>query len=216
MPHPALGFVLNPIEIVTLSVVFIVGAIALFRLHAFFALLLAAALVAILSAAGQAGAQRFTKAVDAVMTEFGSTAGKLGCSIALAAVIGVALMESGAADRIVRRLIALLGESFAALTLCVCSFALSGPVFVDTVFMLMLPLARALALRTGKDFVLYVMAIGAGGVIANGIVPPAPGPLFVADALRLPLGHAILAGLLFGLLPALSGLFVGRWFNDRN
>jgi GntP family gluconate:H+ symporter len=212
---PPLGVLLGPLGIVGLSILFIVFAVAVLRLHAFFSLLLAAALVSILSVAGTGGEQRFNKAIEAVMTEFGSTAGKLGCSIALAAVIGVALMESGAADKIVRRLIAVLGETRAGLALCACSFLLAGPVFVDTVFMLMLPIARALSLRTGRDFALYVMAIGAGGVVANGVIPPAPGPLFVADALKIEVGKAILAGLIFGLLPALGGLAVARWINRR-
>ncbi len=210
-----LGVWLGPLGIVGLSIVFIVVAVAVFRLHAFFSLLLAAALVALLIATGQPDSHRFSKAIDTVMTEFGVTAGKLGCSIALAAVIGVALMESGAADKIVRRLIAMLGESRAALALCGCSFLLAGPVFVDTVFMLMLPIARALALRTGRDFALYVMAIGAGGVVANGIIPPAPGPLFVAESLKLAIGNAIVTGFLFGLLPAFGGLAVAQWINRK-
>jgi GntP family gluconate:H+ symporter len=210
-----LGIWLDPLGIVGLSIVFIVVAVAVFRLHAFFSLLLAATLVALLIAPEHGGTQRFSQAIDAVMTEFGSTAGKLGCSIALAAVIGIALMESGAADKIVRRLIGVLGETRAALALCGCSFLLAGPVFVDTVFMLMLPIARALALRTGRDFALYVMAIGAGGVVANGVIPPAPGPLFVSEALKLSVGNAIIAGFVFGLLPALGGLLVAGWLNRR-
>lgn len=210
-----LGAILGPLGIVVLSIGFIVTAIAAFRLHAFFSLLLAAALVGLLTVANNPGELRFSKAIDAVMSEFGATAGKLGCSIALAAVIGIALMESGAADKIVRRLLAILGEGRAALVLCGCSFLLAGPVFVDTVFMLMLPLARALGLRTGRDYALYVMAIGAGGVVANGVIPPAPGPLFVAETLKLEIGKAILAGLVFGLAPALGGLAVSRWINRR-
>jgi len=214
VPLP-LAIIGGPLGIVGLSVIFIVATIGVTRLHAFFALILAAAFVALLTAAEQTGAQRFTKAVDGVMTDFGTTAGKLGFTIALAAVIGMSLMESGAADKVVRRLIALLGESHVALALCLCSFVLAAPVFVDTVFMLMLPLARALARRTGRDYLLYVMAIGAGAVVTNGVVPPAPGPLFVADKLKLELGHAILAGIGFGVLPAIGGLLVARWVNRR-
>lgn len=215
MPVLPLGILLSPLGIVAVSIVFIVAAITLFRLHAFFSLLIAAALVALLSAAGTASDQRFSHAIDAVMTEFGKMAGNLGCSIALAAVIGIALMQSGAADQIVRRLIAVLGESRAGLVLCACSFVLSGPVFVDTVFMLMLPIARALANRTGRDYTLYVMAIGAGAVVANGVIPPAPGPLVAATTLKLELGRAIFIGLTFGILPALCGLGLAGWFNRR-
>lgn len=210
-----LGALISPLSIVALSIVFIIVAIAVFRLHAFFALLLAGALVAMLSATGQASDQRFSQAINAVMLEFGKMAGSLGCSIALAAVIGIALMHSGAADKIVRRLIAVLGEARAGFVLCACSFILSGPVFVDTVFMLMLPLARALAMRTKRDYTLYVMAIGAGAVVANGVVPPAPGPLVAAATLKIEIGRALFAGLLFGLLPAWSGLALGRWLNRR-
>jgi gluconate:H+ symporter, GntP family len=211
-----LGMLLSPLTIVALSVVFIVIAIGWLRLHAFFSLLLAATLVGLLTVAGHDGPKRFSQAVETVMTEFGSMAGKLGGAIALAAVIGIALMESGAADKIVRRLVALLGESRAALALCGCSFLLAGPVFVDTVFMLMLPLARALAQRTGRDYVLYVMAIGAGGVVANGVIPPAPGPLTAATTLNIEIGRAIVGGMVFGLLPALGGLAIARWVSARN
>jgi GntP family gluconate:H+ symporter len=214
MPAPFIAYLPSPLGIVGLSIVVIVVAIAVLRLHAFFALMLAAVFVSLLTAAGKPAGD-FAKAIDSVMSEFGATAGKIGFAIALAAVIGNSLMESGAADKIVRRMIALLGEGRAALAMCLCGFVLAAPVFADTVFMLMLPLARALARRTGKDFVLYVCAMGAGVVVTNGIVPPAPGPLFVADKLNLSIGTAIVTGVAFGIIPALLGLATARWVNRR-
>jgi len=77
------------------------------------------------------------------------------------------------------------------------------------------PLARALSLRTGKNYMLYVLAICAGGVITHGTVPPTPGPLVVAETLKIDLGVAIIGGLLFGLLPALAGLGFAKWVNRR-
>lgn len=205
----------GPLGIVALSVVFIVVAIAGLRLNAFFALMLAAILVGVLTAAGQTGDQRFAQAIEKVMTEFGGAAGKIGFTIALAAVIGMCLMESGAADKIIRRFIAVLGEESAALALLACGFILAAPVFVDTVFMLLLPLARALSLRTGKNYLLYVLVICLGAAVTNGITPPAPGPLSVAEMLKVDLGGAIVAGFAFGLLPALAGLWLARKFNVR-
>jgi gluconate:H+ symporter, GntP family len=206
---------LGPLGIVALSVVFIVVAIAVFRLNAFFALILAATLVGLLTAAGKTGDLRFSLAIDAVMTELGAAVGKIGFTIALAAVIGMCLMESGAADKIIRRFIATLGEERAPLALLACGFILAAPVFIDTVFLLLLPLARSLSLRTGKNYLLYALATCVGGVITNGIVPPAPGPLVVAETLKLDLGLAILGGIAFGLLPAYGGLWLARWFNSR-
>src|SRR5947209_1579057 len=83
------------------SVAFIVAAIAVLRLHAFFSLITAALIVGLFTAAGQAGEGRFVKAIESVMTEFGSTTSKIGFTIAAAAVIGMCLMESGAADKII-------------------------------------------------------------------------------------------------------------------
>jgi GntP family gluconate:H+ symporter len=98
-----------------------------------------------------------------------------------------------------------LGEKRAPLALLACGFILAIPVFFDTVFFLLVPLARALALRTGKNYLLYVLAICAGGVITHGTVPPTPGPLIVAETLRVDLGLSIVGGILFGILPALCG-----------
>jgi GntP family gluconate:H+ symporter len=210
-----LAVVLGPLTVLFLSVVFIVVAIAWWRLHAFFALLFAAMFVGLLTALGQTGDGRFIKTVEAVMTEFGVAAGKIGFTIAIAAVIGVALMESGAADKIIRRFIAVLGEKRASFALLLCGFVLSIPVFFDTVFFLLVPLARALSLRTGKDYMLYVLAICAGGVITHGTVPPTPGPLVVAETLNIDLGLTIVGGILFGIFPALVGLGFARWINKR-
>jgi GntP family gluconate:H+ symporter len=215
MAFSPLALVIDPIGILALSVLFIVAAIALLRLHAFFALMMAAALVGILTAAGQHGPHRFVAAIGAATTEFGNTAGKIGFPIALAAVIGISLMESGAADKIVRRMIAIFGEKRAAYALAFSGFLLAAPVFIDTVFMLLLPLARALGLRTGKNYLLYVLAVCAGGVITSGIIPPSPGPLYVAGALKLNLGFTIVAGAIFGVLPVLGALASARWFNAR-
>jgi len=203
----------GPFGILLVSVAFIVLAIGLFRLQAFFALMLSAVLVAVLSS--PSGPHRLVDAVSSVTKAFGTTVGQIGFTLALAAVIGISLMESGSADKIVRRLIAVCGEGQVAVALMIAAFALSAPVFIDTVFMLVLPIARALSLRTGKDYMLYVLAVGAGGVITNGTVPPAPGPLFVAEALKINLFAAIVAGICFGVIPSIFAQFAARKFNRQ-
>ena len=213
---PPLALTLGPVTVLGLSIVLIVLAIAWLRIHAFFALFFAALFVGLATALGQTGPGRFAKAVESAMAEFGIAAGKIGFTIAVASVIGVALMESGAADKIIRRFIAVLGEARAAFALMACGFVLAIPVFFDTVFFLLVPLARALSLRTGKNYLLYVLAICAGGVITHGMVPPTPGPLVVAETLKLDLGVAIVGGLLFGILPALAGLGFSHWINARS
>ncbi|MGB4736706.1 MAG: hypothetical protein WBH50_00885, partial [Fuerstiella sp.] len=85
-------------------------------------------------------------------------------------------------------------------------FVLSVPVFFDTVFYLLVPLARSLYATTKKNFLLYVLAISAGGAITHTLVPPTPGPLFMADRLGVPIGLMIVVGGLVALPAAIAGI----------
>lgn len=209
-----------PLVVLAVSVVGVVVGIALLRLHPFIVLMLAAILVGLMSAQlpGVPPADGLVQAVELPMTEFGTAAGRIAFIILLASIIGMCMLESGAADRIVRRIMVVLGEQRAALALLASGFLLSIPVFFDTVFFLLVPLARALALRTGRDYMLYVMAISAGGVLTHSLVAPTPGPLLVAEALRpagVDLGVSMVGGLVAGLLPAIGALYLVRWLNRR-
>ncbi len=160
--------------------------------------------------------QRALIALKKTAKGLGTTAGGIGIVIALAAIIGQCLMESGAADKITRVLLRIFGEKRANWALLLSGYCLSIPVFFDTVFFLLVPLARAMFLRTGKNYMSYVMAICAGGVITHGIVPPTPGPLAMANELDIDLGQAILGGFLIGLPVALfGGLVLPKLFVKR-
>jgi len=153
------------------------------------------------------------KAFNWALLGFGDLVGGLGLIIALAAIIGTCMMGSGAADRVVRSLMNLFGEQRAGIVLLLSGFLLSIPVFFDTVFFLLIPLARALALRTGKNYTMYVIAMAGAGAITHSMVPPTPGPLMIADGLGMDLGVAMMAGLVASILPALLVLKMANWFN---
>jgi GntP family gluconate:H+ symporter len=209
-----------PLAVLAVSVIFVVVGIALLRFHAFVVLMLAAILVGLMSSQlpGVPPANALVQAVELPMTEFGAAAGRIAFIILLASIIGMCMLESGAADSVVRRILKVLGERRAALALLASGFFLSFPVFFDTVFFLLVPLARAFALRTGKDYMLYVMAICGGGVLTHSLVAPTPGPLLVAEALRpagVDLGVSMIAGLVAGLPPAAGVLYLNRWLNRR-
>jgi GntP family gluconate:H+ symporter len=157
---------------------------------------------------------QLTNAPNMVAQAFGRLMIGIGLSIALATIVGAALMESGAAERIVRSLIGLFGERYVALAIMVSGFILGVPVFFDTVFLLLIPLAKALHLRTGKNYLLYVMAIAAGAGMTHVLVPPTPGPIGMAESLGVDLGLTIVVGLLVGFPVALAGLAYGA-FIDR-
>jgi GntP family gluconate:H+ symporter len=81
--------------------------------------------------------------------------------------------------------------------------------------MLLLPLARVLALRTGHNYLLYILAICGAGVTTHCLLAPHPGPLAMAESLHVDLGLTILAGLVIGVLPVAVGWQFSKWINRR-
>src|SRR3989449_8415934 len=134
----------------------------------------------------------------------------VGIVIALAAITGQAMLGSGAADRIVTGFLALLGEKRGATALCSTGYILSIPVFFDTVFYLLVPLARSMYGRTNRNYLKYLLAIAAGAGATHTLVPPTPGPLAIAGTLGVDLGTMGLVGAVGALPAAAAGaLFAG-------
>ncbi|MBL6763911.1 MAG: GntP family permease [Verrucomicrobiae bacterium] len=218
---------MDPLVLLAVGLASVLGGILLLRLHPFIALILAALLVSALTP--ESGIRRFAESKKMsdketetivkqtigkrVATALGGTATKVGILIALAAIIGQCMLESGAADRIVRGFISGFGEARAGLAFALAGFLLGIPVYFDTVFFLMIPLAKSLALRTGKNYCLYILAVIAGGSISHSLVPPTPGPLLVAGELGVSMGDMIIAGFLIGGVASTAGYLYARWFN---
>lgn len=212
-----------PLAIVGICVVLIVVLITALRFHAFFALIIAAFFAGILakdlsSASMPASYQargKMWQAIELTTLEFGNVAGKIAVVIALASVIGVCMMESGAADKVVRKFLKAFGEKRAGAAMATSGYFLSIPIFFDTFFMLLLPLARALAFRTGRDYLLYLLAICCGASVTHSLCAPHPGPLAMAEALKIDLGITIIGGILIGIIPTFCSWTVAKWLNKR-
>jgi len=198
-----------PLLILLIGIVIVIGLIIFLRLNAFFALITASIIVSLL-APGE-----FSEKISRVAMAFGSTAGKIGIVIALAAVIGRCLIESGAADRIVQWFVRLFGKKNCSVSLMSSGFLLSIPVFFDTVFYLLIPLARSMHRRTKINYVLLVLAMGAGASITHSLVPPTPGPLIMADTLGIDLGFMIAIGILVAIPAAIIIMFFIRYYSRR-
>ncbi|MFN9911262.1 MAG: GntP family permease, partial [Pirellulaceae bacterium] len=134
-----------------------------------------------------------------VASDFGKSCGGIGIVIAMATIIGKCMLDSGAADRVVKAFSNVLGEKRAPQSLLGSAFLLGIPVFFDTVFYLLVPLARSFYRHSQKNYVCYLLAIAAGGAVTHTLVPPTPGPLFVAANLNVNLGLMIVVGILVGL-----------------
>tara|TARA_B110000495_G_C23032226_1_gene615138 strand:- start:350 stop:1858 length:1509 start_codon:yes stop_codon:yes gene_type:complete len=154
--------------------------------------------------------------ISRVTGAFGKACGSLGILIAMAAIIGKCLLESGGAERIIRSALGLLGEKRAPLAFTGSGFLLGTPVFFDTVFYLMIPLGKALAIRSRENYGLYIMTIVAGATMAHSLVPPTPGPLFVAVQLDVDLGLMILMGLVVGSVACATGYVYAKFVNGHD
>lgn len=201
---------LHPLVVLAIAIFVVFLLIIRLKINAFIALITAAMTVGVLSS--QVG---WGEVMPEVASAFGRVCGGIGIVIALAALIGQCLMESGAADKIVRVFVRSLGEKNASLSLMSSGYVLSVPVFFDTVFYLLVPLARAMRVRTGKNYLLFLMAISAGGAVTHSMVPPTPGPLAMADTLGIDLGVMILVGAIIGIPMSLAGLAFSYWQNGR-
>ena len=196
-----------PLAILAIGIVVVVGMIIVLRINAFIALITAAIVVSLLAPGDPA------EKIKRVAEAFGSAAGKIGIVIALAAVIGKCMMDSGSADRVVRAFLRLLGEKRASFALMGSGFVLAVPVFFDTVFYLLVPLARSLYRKTNKNYLLYLLAIAGGGAITHTLVPPTPGPLIMAEQMKIDIGVMIIVGALVAAPSALIGIALSSLIN---
>ncbi|MGB1888487.1 MAG: GntP family permease, partial [Akkermansiaceae bacterium] len=151
---------MGSIEICLVGLVVVIVSILWLRLHAFLGLLMGAFVVSILTPGVG------VEAMNRVAEGFGTGCRKIGILIALAAIIGQCLLVSGAAERIVKGLLALFGVKRAPVAFLGSGFVLGIPVFFDTVFYLMLPLVRAFSRTNPKVYLLALLSVVAGASMA--------------------------------------------------
>ena len=209
-----------PFVVLVAAMAAVILGVVVLRLHPFVALIAAALLAGVLADGLPPDAKRpdkgqLVRAVELTAEGFGRTAGGVAIVIGMATIIGMALTESGAADKVVRRFLAACGTGPAGIALAIvtATYVLSIPIFFDSMFMLMVPVAVALALRTGGHFTLYVLAICAGGTVTHALTIPHPGPIFMAENLDIDVGLSIWVGIVAGILPMLAGWVACRWLD---
>ena len=220
---------MDPILILLVGISVILISIILLKLHPFISLLLSAIVVAILTPESNLIAYFITKGLgseeamkmshksvgERIAVEFGNTCTKIGILIAMAAIIGKSMLESGAAEKIIRSMLKVLGTRNAPFGFALSSFFLTIPVFIDTVIFLMMPLAKAMALKMKKNYLLLALSVIAGAVMANSYVPPSPGPLFLASAMNVSVGLLMVCGILLGLCTISVGYVIAVYLNKK-
>lgn len=183
-----------------LSIVFIILTTTRFKLHPFLALLLAAFGYGIGS-----GRMSLADVATAVNTGFGSTIGQIGIVILAGSIIGTFLEKSGGAFALAERTIRVVGQKNVPLAMGLIGYVVSIPVFCDSGFVVLAPLAKAMSRRAGVPLAASAIALSLGLYATHTMVPPTPGPIAAAGILQADLGLVILWGLLVSLVALAAG-----------
>ncbi|HET8599153.1 MAG TPA: SLC13 family permease [Segeticoccus sp.] len=154
-----------------------------------------------------------------VVTSFidglGSTFGSVGLLIALGAMLGKLLADSGGANVIVDTIISKVGRRTLPWAMALIAGIIGLPMFFEIGVVILVPIVILVARRTGVSLMKVGIPALAGLSILHGLVPPHPGPLTAISLLHADLGYTLVFGLIIAV-PTLviSGPFLAQ-FMDR-
>ena len=178
------------------------------KLHPFFALIATSFVFAIVSGMGM------EPMLKAFADGMGGTVADIGLVIALGTVTGALLEKSGAAETMAKTILKITGKKHAALGLAITGYFVSIPVFCDSAFVLLSPIAKRLSRDTKISMTTMAISLCMGLHATHMFVPPTPGPLAVAGILSADLGQVILFGALVSipvtLVAYLASLYAGK------
>jgi GntP family gluconate:H+ symporter len=181
-----------------LAIAAVVVLIVWAKFHPFIALILGTAVLA---------AVAFVPPLDA-LTAFvdglGSTFGGVGLLIALGAMLGKLLADSGGANEIVDRIIDRVGPRTLPWAMALIAAIIGLPMFFEIGVVILVPIIILVGRRTGVSLMRIGIPALAGLSVLHGLVPPHPGPVTAIDLLGADLGYT----LVFGLIVAVPTLVV--------
>jgi GntP family gluconate:H+ symporter len=198
---------------VIIGLVFAIGLILFFvtrtKIQVFLAMIIGsvgAGLIAGLPAA---------QVLAAIKSGFGGTLGSIGIIIGFGVMMGAIFEISGAARKMALTFIKLLGKGKEEIAMAITGFIVSIPVFCDSAFVILSPLAKSLSRNTGKSVITISCSLGAALLVTHSLVPPTPGPLAIAEFFQLDLGKFIMFGLIAAVPISISGLIYAKWIGKK-
>jgi gluconate:H+ symporter, GntP family len=199
-----------PLLSAALAVALLIVLIARLRMNAFVAIVLASL------AAGVGAGVPLARIARAFQEGVGATLGFVAIVIGLGTIMGKLLAESGGAEVVARRLVALFGERRLPWAIVTIAFVVGLPVFFNVGLVLLVPIVFTLAKTTGSPLMRLAIPLTAGLSVAHGLVPPHPGPLAAIERLGADTGAVLFYSILVGIPCAIvSGPLFGRLVGDR-
>src|SRR5699024_2934168 len=153
--------------------------------------------------------------VESIKTGFGDTLASIGIVIGLGVAIGKILEVSGAAQAIAVAFLRRFGKNREPWAMTRIAAVISIPVCCDSGYVIMNPLARAIARVKTYGYATLGIALADGMVITHHFVPPTPGPLGVAGILGVSVGSVIITGLVFTVFMIPVVTLYAKWIGPR-
>ncbi|MEU4274987.1 gluconate:H+ symporter [Streptomyces tanashiensis] len=167
----------------------IVLLITKFKLHAFLALTIGS-----LALGAFAGAP-LADTIKSFSTGLGNTVAGVGVLIALGAILGKLLADSGGADQIVDTILAKTGKRAMPWAMVLIASVIGLPLFFEVGIVLLIPVVLMVARRGNYSLMRIGIPALAGLSVMHGLIPPHPGPLVAIDAVGANLGVTLALGL---------------------
>ncbi|WP_322106214.1 gluconate:H+ symporter [Paraburkholderia sp. J41] len=146
----------------------------------------------------------------------GALLGDVGIIIALGAMLGALMAESGAADRLVTTLLEHSTPRLLPWMMALVAVIIGLPLFFEVGLVMMVPIIFVMARRSQQPILRIAIPALAGMTTLHALLPPHPGPLIAVSALHADLGITLGLGLIVAL-PAvvLAGPLYGSWLSHR-
>jgi gluconate:H+ symporter, GntP family len=189
-----------------IGIALIVLLITRFKLHPFLGLTIGSLVVAAIAGLPVAAA------VASYTKGFGDTAAGVGTLIALGAMFGKLLADSGGADQIVDTIIGRSSTRTLPWAMALVGALIGLPMFFEIGLVLLMPVIFLVARRSGLSLIKVGIPALAGLSVMHGLVPPHPGPLVAIAALNANLGITLAFGVLIALpTVAIAGPLFARY-----
>lgn len=171
----------------------IVALIAMLKLHPFLALVIGSLATGVAAGVDPVGT------IGSFTTGFGATMGGVGILIALGAMYGKLLADSGGADRVVDTLVSRGTPKSLPWIMGLIGAIIGLPMFFEVGLVLLVPVVILVARRSGVALMKIAIPTLAGLAAMHGFVPPHPGPLAAIDILGANLGLTLGLGVLLAI-----------------
>lgn len=153
--------------------------------------------------------------VNSITSGFGGTLGSIGIIIGFGVMMGQIFEVTGAAQRMAHTFLKLFGKKKEEEALALTGFLVSIPIFCDSGFVVLAPIAKAISRATKKSFIGLGVALAAGLVITHSLVPPTPGPLGVCGIFGVDVGKFILLTIVLAIPMAIACIAYARLFLSK-